>query len=271
MLDLLLVAIGFLVGGIGTLVGAGGGFLLVPIMLFLYPDEAPATITSTSLAIVLINSVSGSFAYIRQGRIDVRTGLPLALATMPGSVIGVLLAGRIDRAPFTIIFSVVLLAVAGLLFARPTARPRATELDPTQPGTRVLVDRSGQRYVYRFPMRLALPFSIGIGVVSSLLGIGGGFILVPAFILWFGIPTLIATATSQFMLAVMSLSGTATHIALGDFQDAVRRTVILAPGVIAGSQAGAWLSRRIRPVTIARILAVMMTLAAIRLIWTALS
>jgi uncharacterized membrane protein YfcA len=116
------------------------------------------------------------------------------------------------------------------------------------------------------PLPLALPLSAAVGLFSSLLGIGGGFIQVPIFILLFNFPTYVATATSQFMLGVMSLSGTTTHLIAGDFADAARRTVVLAPGVIVGSQFGAWLSRRMRPAAIARLLAVMLALVAIRML-----
>jgi uncharacterized membrane protein YfcA len=81
---LLLIPLGFLLGAFGTLIGAGGGFVLVPVLLFLYPDEDPATITSISLAVVFFNALSGSLAYARQKRIDYRTGLAFAAAASRG-------------------------------------------------------------------------------------------------------------------------------------------------------------------------------------------
>lgn len=265
--DLILLAVGLVVGTVGTLVGAGGGFLLVPVLLFLYPNDPPHVVTSTSLAVVLINAFSGSVAYAAQGRIDYQSGIVLAAATVPGSVVGALLTSHIDRAPFTVIFSLILIGVAALLFLRPTPRERREEAKAA-PGLthRVLVDKSGRRYEYSFPMRRAFVICLGVGFLSSLLGIGGGIIQVPIFILLLGFPTYVATATSQLMLVVMSLAGTITHVVAGDFADAARRTAVLAPSVIAGSQIGAWLSRRMQPRLIARVLAVMMTLAALRLL-----
>jgi uncharacterized membrane protein YfcA len=220
-------------------------------------------VTATSLAVVFVNSVSGSVAYAYQRRIDYRSGLILAVATVPGSVVGALLTQRIPRGLFTLGFSAVLVAIAVLLVRRPAARER-TGGDPTAGQRRVLVDRLGQIYVYSLPLARAIPISAGIGLLSSLLGIGGGFIQVPVFILVFGFPTYIATATSQFMLAVMSLSGTLTHALTGEVGEAGRRTLILAPGVIIGAQFGAWLSRRMRPAAIARLLAVLLILVAVR-------
>jgi uncharacterized membrane protein YfcA len=263
--DLLLLLVGVVVGTIGTLVGAGGGFLLVPVLLFLYPDDPPGVITSTSLAIVFINSVSGSIAYGLQRRIDYKVGIVLALAAVPGAVAGALLATNINRGPFTIVFGLALLAVALLLFRRPTARERSGD-DTARGWRRTLEDRAGHIYHYAVPLPLALPLSAAVGLFSSLLGIGGGFIQVPMFILLFSFPTYIATATSQFMLAIMSLSGTATHLFAGDFADAARRTIVLAPGVIIGSQFGAWLSRRMRPAAISRLLAVLLAIVAVRML-----
>src|SRR6476469_3598159 len=118
MPPILLVPIGFAVGAYGTLIGAGGGFILVPILLFLYPNERPATITAISLAVVFFNALSGSVAYARQRRIDYRTGLIFAAATAPGAIFGALAANVIPRRLFDIIFGAVLVTVAGFILLR---------------------------------------------------------------------------------------------------------------------------------------------------------
>src|SRR3954451_14075280 len=83
-----LVLLGLMVGTFGTLIGAGGGFLLVPILLLLYPNASGETITSLSLAVVFFTALSGSIAYARLRRIDYRTGLIFAVAGVPGSILG---------------------------------------------------------------------------------------------------------------------------------------------------------------------------------------
>lgn len=263
--NLLLLLVGVVVGTVGTLVGAGGGFLLVPVLLLLYPDDPPGVITSTSLAIVFINAVSGSIAYGAQKRIDYKVGLVLATVAVPGAIIGALLATKINRGPFSIVFGLTLLAVAVLLFRRPVARERSGD-DPARGWQRTLTDRTGHVYHYSLPLGLALPLAAAVGLFSSLLGIGGGFIQVPMFILLFHFPTYIATATSQFMLAIIAFSGTTTHLFAGDFADAGRRALFLAPGVIAGSQFGAWLSHRMHPAAISRLLAVLLAIVAVRML-----
>jgi len=108
----LLVLLGVAVGGVGTLVGAGGGFLLTPVLLLVYPHDSPRTITAISLAAVWANSTSGSLAYARQRRIDLRSGIIFGIATLPGAVGGALLVRYVPRPSF----------VAASL-KRPTVRP----------------------------------------------------------------------------------------------------------------------------------------------------
>jgi hypothetical protein len=79
--------LGLLIGAIGTLIGAGGGFILVPVLLLLYPREDPETVASISLAVVFFNASSGSIAYARMQRIDYRAAALLLLTTVPGSIL----------------------------------------------------------------------------------------------------------------------------------------------------------------------------------------
>jgi uncharacterized membrane protein YfcA len=266
MLEVALLLIGVLVGMIGTIVGAGGGFLLVPIMLFLYPEEHPATITTISLAVVLVNGLSGSLAYARQRRIDYRTAWTLALANIPGSILGTLVVNGIERGPFILVFSAIMIAVAAMLGLRPTPRARLSG-SGRRMARRLLVDRAGNRYEYTFPLVPSFIISLVIGFLSALLGVGGGIFQVPIFILLLGFPAHIATATSSLMLIATSLTSTVTHILAGDLPDALRRIVILSPGVVLGAQIGAQIGRRARPQLIARLLATAMLLSAVRLLW----
>src|SRR5487761_793050 len=82
-----LAALGLIVGAYGTLIGAGGGFVLVPLLLILYPHDSPAQITAISLGVVFVNASSGSLSYFRLRRADYRTGVWLAAATLPGAVV----------------------------------------------------------------------------------------------------------------------------------------------------------------------------------------
>ncbi|MDP9321898.1 MAG: sulfite exporter TauE/SafE family protein [Chloroflexota bacterium] len=260
------VALGIGIGTLGTLIGAGGGFILLPILAILSPQEPTGTLTATSLAVVAANATSGAIAYGRQRRIDFRSGLAFAIATLPGSVAGALLARSIPRGPFDVAFAVVLLALAAIVVrARPDQGPSAPEGRAWGTAPRELVDVAGvvHRYHVRLPLGIAISFVVGF--VSSLLGVGGGFIHVPALIAVLGFPVHIATATSHFVLAIMATVATGTHIAAGDLADMWPRALYLAIGAVAGAQLGARLSTSVRGAVIVRLLAGALVIVAVRL------
>src|SRR5438105_15096363 len=95
-----LAPLGLLVGAYGTLVGAGGGSVLVPTLLILLPGESPATVTAVSLAVVFFNAYSGTIAYMRMGRVDYWAGALFTAAGLPGAVVGTLLVHEMPRSLF---------------------------------------------------------------------------------------------------------------------------------------------------------------------------
>ena len=119
MIWFLLAIIGLFVGAFGTLIGAAGGFLLVPILLFLYPQATPSTITSITLTVAFFNALSGSIAYGRLKRIDYRSGLLFSLSAVPGAVIGARITSMLNRGVFQLIFGICLLLVAIYLLVKP--------------------------------------------------------------------------------------------------------------------------------------------------------
>jgi uncharacterized membrane protein YfcA len=261
-----LLLIGFGVGTFGTLVGAGGGFLLVPLLALLEPALPSEGITAVSLGVVAFNATSGALAYARQRRIDYRSGIPFALATLPGSVLGVLVVRFVARQVFDLIFALLLVALAIFLVVshedEPTAAPEGGGWGHV---LRRLRDRRGVEYVYRVNVPLGVALSAGVGFLSSFLGIGGGVIHVPALVGLLRFPTHIATATSHFVLAIMATVGTGVHLAAGDLSGLVVQTVLLGIGAVAGAQLGARLSSRVHGLFIVRILAVSLVFVGIRL------
>ncbi|MBV9804342.1 MAG: sulfite exporter TauE/SafE family protein [Solirubrobacterales bacterium] len=261
----LLCLLGFGVGVFGTLVGAGGGFILTPVLLLVYPQSTPALITAISLIVVFFNAGSGSVAYARQKRIDYRSGSVFALCTLPGSVLGVVVANAVSRPGFDVIMGV---ALTGLAWWLVRGRRQPPGGHPGRGVERVIVDRDGKEYRYRANVRLGALFSVGVGFVSSFLGIGGGVVHVPLLVTVLGFPTHVATATSHFVLAWMALVATLTHIAAGTFHHAVglRRAAALSVGVVFGAQLGAVLSQRLSGTMIQRLLAVGLLALGVRLV-----
>ncbi len=268
MTEWLLIPLGFFVGAIGTIIGAGGGFLLVPALLFLYPTAKPSTVTSVSLAVVFFNALAGSLAYGRERRIDYRSGWKFAVATIPGAVVGAVLIAYIPRGPFAALFGILLVVLGLVTLRRPRLKPPGVTLT-VKPGLtmRTLVDATGERYEWHFSERQGIALSVGIGFLSSLLGIGGGIIYVPAMVFLFDFPTHVATATSQFILVFMSLAGTGVHLLSGElaFGSGLGRSLFVAAGAVPGAVVGARLSRHLRGSIIIRLLAAALIVVGLRL------
>lgn len=241
-----LVALGLGVGAFGTIVGAGGGFILTPILLVLYPHDPATTITAISLTVVFFNAASGSIAYARQRRIDYRAGLVFAAAALPGAVGGALLTSAVPRRLFDVLMGAFLVALA----------------------VWILLGGRGHVHAPRHRLRLGALYSTGVGFVSSFLGIGGGIVHVPLLVRALGFPTHLATATSHFVLAIVGGAGALTHALTGGFAHGhgARRALALSAGVVVGAQVGAHVSVRLRDVVIQRLLAVSMLVLAVRLL-----
>lgn len=264
----LLCLLGFGVGVFGTLVGAGGGFILTPVLLLLYPHSTPALLTAVSLIVVFFNASSGSLAYARQRRIDYRSGAAFAVCTLPGAVLGVFLADKVSRPAFDVVMGIVLAALAAWLLVGPG---ETGEGHPHAGIMRAFTDREGNRYEYRANVRLGAMLSVAVGFVSSFLGIGGGVVHVPLLVTVLGFPTHVATATSHFVLAFMALVASLTHLVSGTFSHGMglRRAAALSVGVVVGAQLGAWLSQRLKSEHIHRLLSAGLVILSARLILSA--
>ena len=266
----ILIVIGFLVGTLGTLIGAGGGFLLVPLLIFTHPELSPEMITAISIAIVACNAISGSVAYARLKRIDYKAGLLFAAFTIPGSIAGVYTTQYIPKTIFNIFFGVLLIALAFFLFLKKASSisPTAVPVDHNKQTTHLLTDKEGISYQYSYNRNIGIFISIIVGYLSPILGIGGGIIHVPALVNWLRFPVFIATATSHFILAIMATVSVVVHIINGNYNDphVLRMVIGLSIGVIAGAQLGALLSHKIQGNIIIRALAVCLGLVGLRIL-----
>lgn len=253
-----LIPLAFFAGAYGTLIGAGGGFVLAPALLLLYPGEAPEIITSISLTAVFFNALSGTLAYVNSKRIDYKFGMIFAVATMPGAVLGALATTAMSRARFDLLFGCLLILVALFLVVSP-GKKAAVHMGQANVKTPAILDLN------KAVLLLGVVLSTGFGFISSFLGIGGGFLYVPALVYLLEFPIHIATATSLFVLTITTLTGIATHVAAGLYHHGIRRALVLSIGAVLGAQVGAKLSQHIRGDWIIRGLAFALGLVGIRL------
>jgi len=261
-----LIALGLFVGFLGTLIGAGGGFILVPILLLLYPDLKPEAITSISLGVIFFNAASGSIAYAKMKRIDFRSAIIFALATLPGAILGAFSTSYISRGTFDLILGCLLIVMSLFLLLNPHYK-KDVKAQKKNRAHRSLTDNKGEHYDYSFNMRTGIILSFFVGYLSSLLGIGGGIIHVPALTVLLNFPVHVATATSHFILAVMALAGTIVHIFQGNLKGNWLMMFGIGAGVILGAQAGAYVSHRVKQKFIITALALALLLVGVRLVF----
>ncbi len=268
----LLILIGFLIGTVGTLIGAGGGFILVPLLIILHPKFTPEIITAISMAVVACNAISGSAAYMANKRVDYKAGIIFAICTIPGSILGVLTTKIIPRDVFDIIFGILLFGLAIFLFLKGGKKTTVSKPVAAHKGwvQHHLIDKWNEKYDFAFDMRKGTILSVFVGYFSPLLGIGGGIIHVPAMVEWLRFPVHIATATSHFILAIMATVSVVVHIFQGSYNDPLilKMVIGLVIGVIPGAQVGAWLSRKIKGKIIIKSLAVCLAIVGVRILIT---
>lgn len=267
MFELLgLAALGLVVGAYGTIIGAGGGFVIVPLLLLIYPGSGPESVTAVSLAVVCANATSGSIAYARQRRIDYVTGAIFVISSIPGVVAGAITVHYVPERVFTTLFGVILLAAAAV-----SVRAGSQAIRPPESGAGVLVrrmtDPEGRVYRYAYRVWQGVLLSMGVGFVSSLFGIGGGVIHVPAMIILLHVPVPYAVATSHFILAFMSGGATIIHAFDGSLGgEEAARAAALAAGAVPGAQLGAFLAHRIHGRRVLQLLAVAIVVLGVRLL-----
>jgi uncharacterized membrane protein YfcA len=262
-----LVVLGLSVGGYGTMIGAGGGFVLVPLLLLLYPSREPDFVTSVSLAVVFFNAASGTLAYVRQRRVDYLAANLFAAATIPGAVAGAFVIGYVPREVFDVVFALLLLAIAAFLLVRPSPTIQVVQRTNRRGEvSRMITDHEGVMYAYSYNVWTGVATSTGVGFASSLLGIGGGVIHVPIMVRVLRFPAHIATATSHYVLMVSALAGTLVHVSTGQLDGGYGITGALAAGVLMGAQVGAQLSNRIRGDLLIRLLGAALAVTSIRLL-----
>jgi uncharacterized membrane protein YfcA len=240
---IILAAVGLAAGTLGSMLGVGGGIIMVPALTFL--NLSPTQAASTSLIAVMSTSISSTIEYARQKRIDYTLGLEMAACAIPGGVLGAVLSEYLLEDTFKLYFGI-LLILTGLYILYKNS---------------LLKDHRVKKH--SLPLQVAVfTASFGAGIISSLFGVGGGIIFVPTMLLVLGLTMHRAAPTSQLTLMMTAIAGVFTHSALGhpDYLQAV----VLSAGAFVGAQIGARLSRMTKEMLLQRLLAViLMTIAII--------
>ena len=249
MIDQLwLIPLGFAAGVLGSMIGLGGGIIVVPVLTFL--GFSPTAAASNSLFAALSNAIASTISYSKQKRIEYPLGIKLGLLSVPGTVLGALISSDVAPDVFKVLFGLVLVASAVYIFVRRNLESR-------------------EKTISKQMMVFAIGASFFAGIISSFFGIGGGVVFVPLMVAGMGIAMKRAAPTSQLILLFASLSGVITHSLLGhpDFMQAG----FLAIGSFAGGLVGARLSIDIKERYLQILVSVVILIAAAKLFYDSAS
>ena len=252
---LLLLGLGGLVGLLSGMFGVGGGFLMTPLLFFI--GIPPAVAVATEANQIVASSFSGALAHIRRRTVDLRMGLVLLAGGLVGAALGVQIfatlraVGQIEL--LVRLCYVVFLGIIGtLMFIESLNAIRRSRIPGRTP------KRRKHNWIHALPFKVKFrtsslyisvipPILVGVavGVLAAIMGVGGGFIMVPAMIYLLGMPTKVVVGTSLFQITFVTGFTTLMHATTNHTVDMVLAVLLLVGGVI-GAQIGTWLGVRLR-------------------------
>ena len=273
---LLIVLIGMLVGGLSGLFGVGGGFLMTPLLIFL--GIPPAVAVGTEAPHVLASSVSGVIAHWRRKNVDFKMGFFLMIGGVVGSTVGVNLFkilrifGQIDIV-IQMLF-LIFLGFIGFSMAFESAKTTITKYRTTSSIRTKLHQHS---WIHGLPFKLRFhrsklyistipPIVIGffVGVLSAMMGVGGGFIIIPAMVYLLGMSTNVVVGTSLFQIIFVTANSTFFQSYLNQTVDIVLASLMIVGGVI-GAQIGARLGTKLKAEYLRGILAILVLAVCVKI------
>ncbi len=271
---LLLLALGGGVGVLSGLFGVGGGFLLTPLLIFI--GIPPAVAVASQANQIVASSLSGALAYWRRRAVDVKMGLVLLAGGVVGSFFGVRLFalardfGQVELM-VSLCYVVFLGAVGGLMMVESVRTLRAAR----RPGG--VPKKRGHGWALKLPFKMrfresklyisAIPpllIGLAVGVLAAVMGVGGGFIMIPAMIYILGMPTSVVIGTSLFQITLLAGFTTLLHAVETQSVDVVL-AVLLIVGSVFGAQFGAVLGAKLRGEQLRFLLAALVLLVCAKL------
>jgi len=263
---ILLAIIALFSGLIGSLVGLGGGIILVPATLFIglnlgmIPDMTPQKVVGLSVVMMIFTGLASTLSFMKSKTVDYKSGFIFFIGSIPGTMLGAWVNKGLDLPSFNLYFGILLIILATILLVRDRLKP--VKWFVKNGVQQEFTDNEGNTFVYGYPIWFAIILTFGIGFASGLFGIGGGSMMVPAMIILFLFPPHVAVATSMFMVFLSSLVNSASHIYLGHVPWLY--TIPVIPGAYIGAKIGAALNKRIKSDTLVVALRVILLLLGIR-------
>lgn len=264
--------IALLAGAFGSVLGIGGGLFIIP-SLTLFLGEGLKTAIAASIVAVIATSLGGGNVYVRRHVADIRLGLLLALATAPSAVIGAILATHVNARVLAGVFAVVLAVSAYRMFAGPggTAEP-PPEAEDAETGSfrfRGSYFESSIGETIRYQVR-NVPFGVGAstiaGLISGMLGVGGGIVQVPVMNLIMAVPIKVATTTSTYIIGITAMAGAFVYYNHRPSYVDPALAIPVTIGVFIGASIGSRVLGRISQSALRTIFTAVMAIYAIQMV-----
>lgn len=272
---LMILGMGASVGFLSGMFGIGGGFLLTPLLIF--SGIPPAVAVATGTSHIVASSVTGALAYLRRGAVDLKLGIALVAGGMIGTVAGAWIFRVLrDLGQLDLVISlgyVVFLGIVGGVMLAESVRA----MSRVRQGKPAMLRKPGQHnWVHRLPFKMrfkrsriylsvipVIAFGAVIGLLGTVLGIGGGFIIVPALIYLLRVPTSVVIGTSLFQITFVMALATVLHAVTNFSVDLVLGLLLMLGGVF-GAQLGARIGQRLKGEHIRALLALLVLGVGIR-------
>ena len=246
-----LVVLGAAAGWLGALVGIGGGVILVPALVLAFGVKTQVAVAASLIGVAATSTAAGS-AYVGSGLTNMRLGMTLEIATTIGGITGGLVAMVISPELLAGVFGVVMAITSALVFfdrggherekepteAQRQARPAVLGWESREKLAGAYFDEHLHRMVHYEARRIPVGAAVSLlaGTLSGMLGVGGGFLKVPAMSLGMKVPIRVAAATSNFMIGVTAISSLFVYFARGYVQPLLAAPIAI--GVVGGSLLG---------------------------------
>ena len=273
---LLIISIGMIVGCLSGLFGVGGGFLMTPLLIFL--GIPPVVAVGTEAPHVLASSVSGVIAHWRRKNVDFKMGLFLLIGGVLGSTLGVNLFkilnafGQID-----IVIQMLFLIFLGFIGFSMAFESAKTTISKYRTTSSIRTKLHQHSWIHGLPFKMRFhrsklyisaipPILIGflVGILSALMGVGGGFIMIPAMVYILGMSTNVVVGTSLFQIIFVTANSTFFQSYLNQTVDIVLAALMIFGGVI-GAQIGARLGSKLKAEYLRGILAILVLIVCAKI------
>lgn len=273
-----LLGLGLFAGWLGALVGLGGGIIVIPALVLGFGVDIRIAVATSLVTVVATSTAAGSI-FVGKGLANMRLGMSLEVFTTLGGITGGLVAMKVPQTALGLIFAALVTVTAVLMFrgrdshgGKQEAAPSSDDAGAEPPGVEERGRLAGAYYdahqgalVPYEAVRLGVggAVSFGAGVLSGLLGVGGGFIKVPAMTLGMKVPFKVAAATSNFMIGVTAAASLFIYFSEGLVHPALATPVAL--GVVVGAVGGSATARKVSATLLRRVLAVVLLAVAVQM------